>query len=546
MKSLSIRRTFTSVIVPILLVCSTVEGQRLEVRLWTDKNSDPAIQTSDSQVIHYTEGDYFRVYVRATKPCYVRVLYQDAAGYTLQLFPNLMDTCDYIQEERTYQLPTLFEVRPPFGEEELILFASTEKFSDIRVRKRNDGALVVDDSASVFMKRLRAMSIFGEFAEEHLRILTLPGNGATAVDTSGPDIVLKANRGTEYIVISDSVCSVEASVHDPSGIASVSFNETRVPIDSIRNSMTTLHRVVVPPGIDTVTVTATDRAGNTSSRTLTIQRVEYSIGSRWAVVVGVSAYKDTAIPRLKYAHRDAEAFADFLRSPNGGAFNDDHIFVLLDSQVTRKSFSEALFSFLARTKREDLVMIFFSGHGSSINRDQSYFLMSDTKLDDLENTAVAMKEIQNAVTKNILAERVLVFSDACFSGNVNVFFIGRRSADTDKNLINRYLRELGKSKPGLLSITSSSEGELSREGWVYWEHGLFTYFLVAGLGGRITDTEGRVMKPVPADADKDGIVTLGEIVDYIRISVSRMTGGKQNPQISKTTFDRNLPLSVLR
>jgi hypothetical protein len=128
MKSQSSRKIFSFVIATILLWGMTVEGQTLGVRLWTDKNSNPAIQSSDSQIVRYTEGDFFRVYVRATKPCYVRVLYQDAAGYTLQLFPNIMDTSDYIQEERTYQLPTLFEVRPPFGEEELICLQALRSF----------------------------------------------------------------------------------------------------------------------------------------------------------------------------------------------------------------------------------------------------------------------------------------------------------------------------------------------------------------------------------------------------------------------------------
>jgi hypothetical protein len=147
-------------ILMILLWSTTASGQKLDVMVWTDIQLQQSAARIDSHTIRYTEGDYFRVSVRATKPCYVRLLYQDAAGYTLQIFPNLRDTTDYIQEDRTYQLPTLFEVRPPFGNEELILFASTEKFSDIRVRKRNDGALVVDDSASVFLKRLRASRRF--------------------------------------------------------------------------------------------------------------------------------------------------------------------------------------------------------------------------------------------------------------------------------------------------------------------------------------------------------------------------------------------------
>jgi len=43
--------------------------------------------------------------------------------------------------------------------------------------------------------------------------------------------------------------------------------------------------------------------------------------STWAVVVGISDYQDEDIPDLRFAHRDAEAFANFLRSPAGGALD---------------------------------------------------------------------------------------------------------------------------------------------------------------------------------------------------------------------------------
>jgi len=546
MKSFRIDMTMPGILlwigIPVLLQTAAY-GQTLGVHLWPDRVPAAA---ADSAILRYTEGDRFRLFVRSNKPCYLRILYSDAEGKTLQLFPNARDTNDYIKEDRTYGLPTEFEVQAPFGDEEMILFASTEKFSDIRVRARTDGVFMVDDPAAIFLKRLRAMSIFGEFAEEHLRIRTAPKAGAVSRDSAGPDIVLKTPVGNDYGVTSDSVCSLGISILDSSGIGSAALNGTVLHPEPTSRSWTTTQSVKLHEGVNTITVTATDCAGNPSSRSITLNRTQYPLGSRWAVIVGVSAYRDTTIPQLKYAHRDATSFAEFLRSPNGGAFNDDHLLVLLNEQATRKNFMEALTTFLSKTKREDLVMIFFSGHGSALNREESYFLMNDTDLRNLAQTAVAMKEIQNAVTRSIPAERVIVFSDACFSGSVNTFFVGRRSTAVEKNLISRYLLELGRSKPGLLSITSSAEGELSREGWVYWEHGLFTYFLVAGLGGRITDTEGRVMKAVPADTNNDGIVTLGEITEYLRSSVSNLTGGKQNPQVSKTAFDKNLPLSVLR
>ena len=41
-------------------------------------------------------------------------------------------------------------------------------------------------------------------------------------------------------------------------------------------------------------------------------------GATYAVVVGISDYQDKDIPDLRYADKDAEAFANFLRSEAGG------------------------------------------------------------------------------------------------------------------------------------------------------------------------------------------------------------------------------------
>lgn len=39
----------------------------------------------------------------------------------------------------------------------------------------------------------------------------------------------------------------------------------------------------------------------------------------YAIIIGVASYLDPEIPRLQYANRDAEKFAEFLRSKAGGS-----------------------------------------------------------------------------------------------------------------------------------------------------------------------------------------------------------------------------------
>ena len=69
--------------------------------------------------------------------------------------------------------------------------------------------------------------------------------------------------------------------------------------------------------------------------------------ARWAVVIGVSSYKYAPpAAQLKYAHRDAEEFARFLRSPQGGALPGSHIRLLTEQQATTGAIRGALGNWL--------------------------------------------------------------------------------------------------------------------------------------------------------------------------------------------------------
>src|SRR5512138_2046035 len=62
------------------------------------------------------------------------------------------------------------------------------------------------------------------------------------------------------------------------------------------------------------------------ARGLSVQQIRSGMsldgrGRLWAVVIGVSSYKNLpGDAQLKFPHRDAEEFATFLRSPQGGGF----------------------------------------------------------------------------------------------------------------------------------------------------------------------------------------------------------------------------------
>jgi len=258
---------------------------------------------------------------------------------------------------------------------------------------------------------------------------------------------------------------------------------------------------------------------------------------RWAVVIGVGGYENPDIPRLKYAVPDAEALYQVLTGPGG--FKKDRVLLLTDKtekKPTLRNIKWALGTFLARSAgKDDVVLIYFAGHGApevdqrGLERDglAKYLIPADADPDDLFSTALPMDDIQT-IFGRIEAERVVTFIDACYSGAAGGrTFASKKTRAT--NLDDLFLERLTRAK-GRAIITASRPAEVSLE-LPELGHGVFTYFLVRGLEGA-------------ADLNRDGIVVLQELYEYVEQQVSRKAraaGGKQNP-VMKGELEGSLPL----
>ncbi|MGB2821795.1 MAG: caspase family protein [Phycisphaerae bacterium] len=256
------------------------------------------------------------------------------------------------------------------------------------------------------------------------------------------------------------------------------------------------------------------------------------IRKRWAVVIGISQYAHggKAFPELKYAARDAEAFTEFLRSDRSGGFEPQRVLCLMNAKATVRQVRHALFEFLAKADKDDLVVIFFSGHGMpQPGTDNFFMLCHDTQPERLASTAFPMWDIDTALRRFVRAQRVVVFADACHAGAISSPEGVRGDGD---NPVHQYLRQLALAQAGRLIFTASEVRQLSHESRKWGGgHGAFTHFLLTGLNGE-------------ADADGDHVVDVGEIVEYVRSKVAAATGGKQHPDPSGQ-YDRKLPLAVI-
>lgn len=254
----------------------------------------------------------------------------------------------------------------------------------------------------------------------------------------------------------------------------------------------------------------------------------------WAVVVGVSEYSDSRIPGLRYAAKDAQALHDWLVSPAGGRYAPSRVKLLLDRNATAAAIKDALFSWLRQAIEEDVVVIYFAGHGSPDSPDTPqnlYLLPHDTRYDALASTGFPMWDIETALKRFIKARRVVVLADACHSGGVGATFdVARRAlGDVQPNRISAGLQNLASVGAGIAVISASDDRQLSAESDKFGGgHGVFTHYLLEGLKGR-------------ADYNQDRRVTLGELIPFLSEHVRRETLNAQSPTVAGR-FDPALTL----
>ena len=224
-----------------------------------------------------------------------------------------------------------------------------------------------------------------------------------------------------------------------------------------------------------------------------------------AVVIGISDYQDDAIPDLRFADKDAEAFANYLRSPAGGSLDGDHLKLLTNQQATAAQFVLALDWLIDETKEDDKVIIYFSGHGDVEKKtliQPGYLLCWDTPSRVyMAGGAFNLRDIQDIISTLSIQNkaRVIVLADACHSGKLSGSAIGGPQA-TATNLAKQYANEI--------KILSCQPNEFSVEGEQWGGgRGAFSYHLLNGMYGM-------------ADADQDGGVNLFEIGRYLEDHVS--------------------------
>jgi uncharacterized caspase-like protein len=235
----------------------------------------------------------------------------------------------------------------------------------------------------------------------------------------------------------------------------------------------------------------------------------------WALIIGVSTYSH--MPTLKYTDDDAYRMYAFLKSPEGGAVDDSRVRILIDEDATRKNILNSFIEVFSKAGKDDLVLVYYSGHGL-----KGSFLPIDF---DGYNNQIDYNEI-NTILKNSPAKYKLVIADACYAGSL----LASKGSES-KNLLLQYYGSLSEANSGTAFILSSKSEEISLESSGL-RQGVFSHYLIRGLKGE-------------ADADIDNIVNVKELFDFIDKNVREYTLNRQNPIISGD-YDPAMTVAVVR
>jgi WD40 repeat protein len=283
---------------------------------------------------------------------------------------------------------------------------------------------------------------------------------------------------------------------------------TRISDDSNEDVFEQTFTVTLSPGETNVL-----RAHALSSRGLvrsppTTAKVEHA-GFRtppdlYLFVVSLEKYVDPKIS-LWLPHEDAKAIVDAFERQEGRIFANVHTITLADGTATLEGVGGKLAEIAARARPQDVFIMFYAGHGevatcgeTEDSSEYHLFTYRTTFSSDsvICREGLSAERLMDSLAK-ISSSKKLLIIDACRSGSAatGANLIAMRGAQ-EREAITRLARS-----QGLAIIAASTEAQFAYEKSSVG-HGLFTYVLLEGLGGK-------------AAAEGESIVTVSLLGAYV-------------------------------
>jgi len=226
---------------------------------------------------------------------------------------------------------------------------------------------------------------------------------------------------------------------------------------------------------------------------------------RFALIIANDQYDDDSLSELQAPKLDANALANVLGDPESCNF-------LVQILVNRRAHrvNQVIESFFDGRNRDDLLLLYFSGHGVKDEDGKLYFATPDTRRNRLRSTAVSAAFINDLMRRTRARTQVLLL-DCCFSGAFAKGMIAKSGTAIGSSIgTNDYFQGRGR-----VVLTASDamqyafeEDELVEAGVV---NSIFTSAIVDGI------------ESWKADRDRDDRISITELYDYVDSYVHERT-----------------------
>jgi hypothetical protein len=213
---------------------------------------------------------------------------------------------------------------------------------------------------------------------------------------------------------------------------------------------------------------------------------------KYALIIGNNKYDDPKLAQLKTPAADSQALAKILDDQTIGSF--DEVAPLINKTETQVR--RAISAFLINKKPDDLVLLYFSGHGVLDDRGRLYLALKDTQVNLLKATSIPSSFVADEMD-SCRSKRQILILDCCHSGAFARGTKGEQKAITETTFEG--------SGFGRVVLTASDSTQYALEGdqvIKQTELSLFTHFLLEGL------------RTGEADTNNDGLIALDEWYDY--------------------------------
>lgn len=132
-----------------------------------------------------------------------------------------------------------------------------------------------------------------------------------------------------------------------------------------------------------------------------------------AVLIGSATYASSELPELPAVSRNLEDLRVILTDPAATGLRPDRCTVIAHP-VDPISVYRALRR--AAAEAEDMLLVYFAGHGCISPRNELYLGLHGTELDELAFSALPYEQLRYALNGSPAAVRAVIL-DCCFSGN---------------------------------------------------------------------------------------------------------------------------------